>query len=249
MRLNIVIADDEAPAREELAYMLSQYEQVDKLTQAINGLDTIKKVKEQKPDILFLDMNMPDLNGLQVAEIIREWNPNLKIVFSTAYDQYAIPAFKLRAFHYMLKPYDEEDVEMIFRELGKIQVNTGASTTPPPQQIVTRSSVKLALELEEGIKYVSPIDVVYISKEGKHVQVHLRENAYTVSYNLCDLEDKLEQFGFFRCHKSYLVNLDKVAELKSWVNGAYNLMMNDARKNVIPVSRNYIKSLRLKLEI
>jgi two-component system response regulator LytT len=244
---NIVIADDEAPAREELVYLLEQCEDVDKVTPASSGMDAIKKVKEQAPDVLFLDMDMPDLNGLQVAEIVGEINPQVKVVFSTAYDQYAIHAFKLRAFHYMLKPYDEEDLAIVFQELRKIRMQNGSGVLAHPSTGMT--SVKLALELDEGITYVSPKDIMYISKELKHVQVHLRDKAYCVTYTLSELEQKLEPFGFFRCHKSYLVNLASIAEMKTWVNGAYNLLMDDARRSCIPVSRNYVKLLRLKLEI
>lgn len=249
MGWNIVIADDEEPAREELIYLLESSEEVDKVTAAVGGMDAIKKVKELAPDVLFLDMDMPDLNGLQVAEIVGEMNPQVKIVFSTAYDQYAVHAFKLRAFHYMLKPYDEEDIAIVFRELRKIQPQnrSAAAALSPPASIKT--SVKLALELDEGIRYVSPKDIMYISKEVKNVQVHLHDKAYIVSYTLSELEQKLEPYGFFRCHKSYLVNLAAISEMKTWVNGAYNLLMEDAGRSTIPVSRNYVKQLRLKLEI
>lgn len=247
MGWNVIIVDDEAPAREELAYLLEKIPDVDRITQAVGGMDAIRKVKEQAPDLLFLDMEMPDINGLQVAEIVGRSNPQMKIVFSTAYDQYAIEAFKLRAFHYMLKPYDEEDLNIIFRELGKKRLETdptGGSSTA-----VGLTSVKLALELEEGIKYVSPKDIIYISKEGKYVQVHTAHSTYDVTYPLFELEQKLEPFGFFRCHKSYIVNLASIVELRTWVNGAYNLYMDDLSKSVVPVSRNYVKTLRLKLEI
>lgn len=250
MGWNIVIADDEEPAREELIYLLESSEEVDKVTAATGGMDAIKKVKELAPDVLFLDMDMPDLNGLQVAEILAEMNPQVKIVFSTAYDQYAIHAFKLRAFHYMLKPYDEEDIAMVFRELRKIQPqNSAVAATALSQSASIKTSVKLALELDEGIRYVSPKDIMYISKEVKHVEVHLHDKAYIVSYTLSELEQKLEPYGFFRCHKSYLVNLAAISEMKTWVNGAYNLLMEDAGRSTIPVSRNYVKQLRLKLEI
>ncbi|MFC5448538.1 LytR/AlgR family response regulator transcription factor [Paenibacillus aestuarii] len=249
MGWNIVIADDEAPAREELVYLLENCEEVDKVTAATGGMDAIKKVKEQAPDVLFLDMDMPDLNGLQVAEIVADIHPQTKIVFSTAYDQYAIHAFKLRAFHYMLKPYDEEDIAIVFRELRKIQQPNDTAPGAPSGTSSMKTSVKLALELEEGIIYVFPKDIIYISKELKHVEVHLYDRAYHVSYTLTELEMKLEPYGFFRCHKSYLVNLAAISEMKSWVNGAYNLMMEDAARSSIPVSRNYVKQLRLKLEI
>ncbi|OXM84206.1 LytR/AlgR family response regulator transcription factor [Paenibacillus rigui] len=252
MEWKVVIADDEAPAREELAYLLEQIPEVVQVIQAAGGMDAIKKVKEHSPDLLFLDMEMPDLSGLQVAEIIHELSPQIKLIFSTAYDHYAIEAFKLRAFHYILKPYDDNDVFAVFRELRRINESTaaaGAAADVDGSKLQQTCSVKLALEIEGGIKYISPKDIIYISKEGKHVQVHTREQAYEVVYTLQDLEQKLESYGLFRCHKSYLIQMDAILELKSWVNGAYNVTMDDKQQSVIPVSRNYVKDLRLKLEI
>nr|WP_275691090.1 LytTR family DNA-binding domain-containing protein [Paenibacillus aceris] len=149
----------------------------------------------------------------------------------------------------MLKPYDEEDIAIVFRELRKTQPRSDAASASQSRTLSAKTSVKLALELDEGIIYVSPKDIMYISKEIKHVQVHLYDKAYIVSYTLSELEQKLEPYGFFRCHKSYLVNLASISEMKTWVNGAYNLLMEDAGRSTIPVSRNYVKLLRLKLEI
>lgn len=248
----VVVADDEAPAREELAYLIEQVPEVIQVIQATGGMDAIKKVKEHEPNVLFLDMEMPDLSGLQVAEIIHELSPRVRVVFSTAYDHYAIEAFKLRAFHYILKPYDDDDVAAVFRELRRAGAGTGmtgSSAEGEGTKAYQGCNVKLALEIEGGIKYISPRDIIYISKEGKHVQVHTRDGAYEVAYTLQDLEQKLEPYGLFRCHKSYLVQMEAIVELKSWVNGAYNVKMNDTLQSMIPVSRNYVKELRLKLEI
>ncbi|WP_025850143.1 LytR/AlgR family response regulator transcription factor [Paenibacillus ehimensis] len=247
MGWNVVIADDEAPSREELAYLLEQIADVSQVTQAVGGMDAIRKVKELTPDVLFLDMEMPDLSGLQVAQIVGELDPGVKIVFSTAYDHYAVDAFKLRAFHYILKPYDEDDLGAVFRELRQAAEKSFAPNSRKPA--AGDACVKLALELDDGIKYVSPKHIVYISKEGKRVQVHTLQDAYEVSYTLQELEQKLAPYGFFRCHKSYLVRLEAITELKSWVNGAYDVRMDDAVRSRVPVSRNYVKELRLKLEI
>ncbi|WP_282937011.1 LytTR family DNA-binding domain-containing protein [Paenibacillus sp. RC67] len=249
MGWTIVIADDEAPAREELAYLIEQVNDVDTVIQAVGGMDAIKKVKDCTPDLLFLDMEMPDLNGLQVAQVIAELNPQVKIVFSTAYDQYAVEAFKLRAFHYILKPYDDNDVSNVFKELQRVDQGKTVKVQTETMRPAQMACVKLALEVEGGIKYVSPRDVVYISKEGKHVLVHTKDKAYDAAYTLQDLEEKLTPYGFFRCHKSYLIHMEAIVELKSWVNGAYNVIMSDSQQSMVPVSRNYVKDLRLKLEI
>ncbi|AFC32943.1 two-component response regulator [Paenibacillus mucilaginosus 3016] len=244
MGYKVVIADDEAPAREELAYLTGQIPDVLSVVTASGGMEAVRRVQEEQPDLLFLDMDMPDLSGRQVAQLLAELQPGLKIVFSTAYDQYAVDAFKLRAFHYLLKPYDEEEVAEVFRELRKAAV----PVTPKPAA-AGGGCVKLALEVEGGIKYVFPAEVQYISKEGKHVLVHTGGGAYPVGYTLQELEQKLAPYGFFRCHKSYLVRLAAITELKSWINGAYDVRIDDEAGTTVPVSRNYVKELRLKLEI
>lgn len=180
MGWTVVIADDEAPAREELAYLLEQMEDVKLVVQAAGGMEAIRKVQEHSPDLLFLDMEMPDLNGMQAAQIVADMHPQVRVVFSTAYDQYAVDAFKLRAFHYMLKPYDEEDLRLIFRELRKERKSAEAGPSKAAAAS-GRARGKLALEVENGIKYVDPQDIKYIEKEGKYVQVHTGAEMYGVT--------------------------------------------------------------------
>lgn len=242
MGWKILVVDDEAPAREELIYLLQNVVGVEQIVQAKNGMDAIKLTKEIEPDLIFLDIEMPGLTGLQAAEVILELDVHTKIIFCTAYDQYAIEAFKLRAFHYILKPYDETDIQDIFRELQHMRKSSVAKSP-------NAAPIKLAVEVNGSTKYLSPKDIVYISKECKSVMVHSKDAAYGTNYTLHELEGKLESFCFFRSHKSYLVNLNHIVELKAWVNGAYNLMMDDTTKSSVPVSRNYVKELRLKLEI
>jgi two-component system response regulator LytT len=243
MGLKILIVDDEAPAREELSYLLQNVEEVEQIFQAKSGMDAIKLTKELEPDLIFLDIEMPGLTGLQAAEVIQELGVKSKVIFCTAYDQYAIEAFKLRAFHYLLKPYDEVNIEGIVQE---IQLTEKSSTVHSQHA----GPLKLAIDVNGSIKYLSPLEIIYISTEGKHVLIHAKDEIYkTNNYTLYELEGKLKSFSFFRSHKSYLVNLNHVVELKAWINGAYNLMMGDKSKSSVPVSRNYLRELRLKLEI
>jgi two-component system response regulator LytT len=243
MGLKILIVDDETPAREELAYLLHNVEEVEQIFQAKNGMEAIKLTKEIEPDLIFLDIEMPGLTGLQTAEVIHELGVKSKVIFCTAYDQYAIEAFKLRAFHYLLKPYDEANIQGILQEIRL----TEKSSTVHSQHA---GPLKLAIDVNDSIKYLSPLEIIYISTEGKHVLIHAKDVIYkTNNYTLYELEGKLKSFSFFRSHKSYLVNLNHIVELKAWINGAYNLIMGDKSKSSVPVSRNYLRELRLKLEI
>ncbi|UOF89079.1 LytTR family DNA-binding domain-containing protein [Fodinisporobacter ferrooxydans] len=237
-----MIVDDEEPAREELLYMLGQIPQVKVIGETAIGMDAIKKAKELKPEFVFLDIQLPDLSGLQVAELIREMDLNVEIVFITAYDHFAVEAFKLRAFHYILKPYDFEDLQQVFAMYGK-------EMNPKAKFSAVSSTSKLAVEIEDDIKYLSPHEIVYIVKEGRGVVIHTAIEKYEAQYTLQKLEEKLAPYSFIRTHKSYLVNLGHVKEMRAWFNGSYNVYMDDPGHSTVPVSRNYVKELRHRLEL
>jgi two-component system response regulator LytT len=242
MAWRVLVVDDEKPAREELQYLLGQIPQVKVVGESEIGMDAIKKTKELKPDFIFLDIQLPDLTGLQVAELIREMELGVEIVFVTAYDHFAIEAFKLRAFHYILKPYELEDLRQVFVMYGK-EMNQKVKSPKVP------STPKLAIEIEDDIKYLSPKDIVYIVKEGRSVVIHTAKEKYEAQYTLQQLEEKLGPYSIIRTHKSYLVNLEHVKEMRAWFNGSYNVYMDDPSRSIVPVSRNYVKELRLKLEL
>jgi two-component system, LytTR family, response regulator LytT len=241
MKIRVLIVDDEKPAREELAYMLGEINDIELLGEAATGMEAVKKTKELKPDLLFLDIGLPDLSGLQVAELLKEFDFSIQIVFLTAYDQFAIEAFKLRAFHYLLKPYDSEDL---------VEVLDAFKTLQQENQLKTdHSRNKLAIETENGITYLSPKEIYFIEKQGREVIIHTRAEQIKATFTLNDLFEKLEMFSFFRTHKSYLVNLDYIKELRAWFSGSYNLIMEDAKQSEVPVSRNYVKELRNRIEL
>lgn len=241
MTVRVFIVDDEQPAREELAFMLGEISEVLLIGEASTGMEAVKKAKELKPDLMFLDIQLPDLTGLQVAELLNEFDFAIQIVFLTAYDHFAIEAFKLRAFHYLLKPYDLEDLIEVFDTysdmLKENQLKTGQTKN------------KLAIETENGITYLSPKEIYFIEKQGREVIIHTKTAKMKALFTLSELFEKLERFSFFRTHKSYLVNLEHIKELRAWFSGSYNLSMNDQEQSEVPVSRNYVKDLREKVEL
>lgn len=241
MATRVLIVDDELPAREELAYMLGEIPDVELIGEAATGMEAVKKAKELRPDLLFLDIQLPDLTGLQVAELLNEFDFTIQIVFLTAYDHFAIDAFKLRAFHYLLKPYDLEDLLEVF--------DTYTNKLKETQFQSAQTKTKLAIETENGISYLSPSEIYFIEKQGREVIIHTKTEKIQALFTLNELFEKLERFSFFRTHKSYLVNLEHIKELRTWFSGSYNLIMNDEPQSEVPVSRNYVKSLREKVEL
>lgn len=241
MTVRVLIVDDEQPAREELVYMLGEIQGAALIGEASTGMEAVKKAKELKPDLMFLDIHLPDLTGLQVAELLNEFDFAIQIVFLTAYDHFAIEAFKLRAFHYLLKPYDLEDLIEVF--------DTYSDVLKENQLKAGQTKNKLAIETENGISYLSPKEIYFIEKQGREVIIHTKIEKIKALFTLNELFEKLERFSFFRTHKSYLVNLEHIKELRTWFSGSYNLIMNDQYQSEVPVSRNYVKDLREKVEL
>ncbi|WML43024.1 LytTR family DNA-binding domain-containing protein [Neobacillus sp. PS3-40] len=241
MKIRVLIVDDEQPAREELAFMLGEISTVELIDEAASGMEAIKKAKEFKPDLIFLDIQLPDLTGLQVAELINEYEFPVQIVFLTAYDHFAIEAFKLRAFHYLLKPYDLEDIIQVFDTYSSLLKENQLKTDQPKH--------KLAIETQKGFIYLSPKEIFFIEKQGREVIIHTKTEKITATYTLNELLEKLGPFSFFRTHKSYLVNLEHIKELRAWFSGSYNLIMHNKEQSEVPVSRNYVKDLRVRIEL
>lgn len=241
MTIRILIVDDEQPAREELAFMLGEISTVELIGEASTGMEAVKKAKDLKPDLMFLDIQLPDLTGLQVAELINEFDFPIQIVFLTAYDHFAIKAFKLRAFHYLLKPYDLEDIIQVF--------DTYSDLLKENELKRSQTKNKLAIETQNGFIYLQPKDIFYIEKQGREVIIQTETEKIKALFTLNELFEKLKPFSFFRTHKSYLVNLEHIKELRAWFNGSYNLVMDDKEHSEVPVSRNYVKDLRVRIEL
>ncbi|MGM9985685.1 MAG: LytR/AlgR family response regulator transcription factor [Bacillaceae bacterium] len=236
--MKIMIVDDEKPSRDEMRYVLENSGQAISVIEADCGYEALRKIQEEKPAVVFLDINLPDLTGLQVVELLGKERENITIIFVTAYDQYAIEAFRLRAYHYLLKPFHDEDILTILLAIKREQKT----------KVMTEG--KLALEVDDRIVYVNPKEILYITKkkDDKKVCILTKSGAYECTITLVELEQKLEAYCFQRVHKSILVNTTYIQELHPFFNGAYNVYLQDV-KEPIPVSRNYVKKLRGKLEI
>jgi len=267
--ISAVIADDESLARDELAYLLRQFADIKIIGEATEGREALEKILTLKPDVAFLDIHMPNVDGLAVARKLLEEGQDLMIVFATAYDKHAIQAFEVNAIDYLLKPFDEERVlktverirqrakkqqnnakdEMLnnsLRELLKKMAGENVSTGVGQQ---TLKISKLAVQGEESVVLIDPRDILYIYRENRDVFIKTTEKVYLTKLTLQTLEEKLVGFPFFRSHRSYLVNLKFAHELVPWFNGAYTLILNDEKRSKIPVSRAYVKALKDVLEI
>lgn len=268
--ISVVIADDEALARDELTYLLQQCEDIKIVGEATQGTEALEKILALKPDVAFLDIHMPKLDGLSVARKLLEVDQRLMIVFATAYDQHAIQAFEVNAVDYLLKPFDEERVlktverirqrvrnlnsdlqkETLNKSLmGLLEKMAGESVPSVTGQFQAQQISKLAVQGEESVVLIDPKDILYVYRKDRDVFIKTSNKVYSTKYTLQALEEKLANYPFFRSHRSYLVNLNFVQELVPWFNGAYTLILNDEKRSEVPVSRAYVKGLKKVLKI
>lgn len=239
--IKVVVVDDERYAREELTYLLEQHTGIDVVGEADSGESAIMKAIQLQPDVLFLDVEMPKLNGMEAAKALMELKKVPLIVFATTYPQFAAEAFRINAVDYLLKPYDEEQVKQtIIRIQDKLL---------PKENLETISRLgKLAIEMDGEIEYIPIRDIFYMYRDEKVTKVITAKQEYDLRTSLKELESKLTPFSFFRIHKGYIVNLLHVKKLTPWFNGAYQLEL-EGRSEKLSVSRNYVRDLRQQLEV
>jgi len=243
MPIRVMIAEDERLAREELYYLLQQEGDVELLPFATNGRELLEMVEEHKPDVVFLDIKMPEMEGGQAARMLAARKEQPLIVFSTAYEEYAVDAFKLHAVDYLLKPTDPTRLrDTMQRVRERLEKNKNEHTLP------LKYGAKLLVEENNRLVVIDPATIVYAARDERNVRIHTQKQVYTARMTLVQLEEKLAMYDFYRTHKSYLVNLQYVSELEPWFNGAYNLILKNEEQFRIPVSRSAVKDLLKKLE-
>lgn len=239
--INILIVDDERYSRQELVHLLGQFQTVNVCGEADSGESAVVKAVQLHPDVVFLDVEMPGMNGMEAARALHELKKPPHIVFATAYPEFAAEAFRYEAIDYLLKPYDEEQLHQTVQRLEKL-MQVSIKEEPPLKK------GKLSVELEGEIHYLDPDDILFIFRDEKVSRIVVKNGEYEVKIALKELESRLSSFSFFRIHKGYLVNLHYVTRLTPWFNGAYQLELKGFEEK-LSVSRNYVKALRTQLEL
>ncbi len=237
--MKIAIIDDEPYSREEMKHLLSHYSWVEIVGEASSAEKGLEIILTKEPDVLFLDIEMPGMSGVELAEALQKMKKRPEIVFATAYPDYALKAFRVDAIDYLVKPFDEEQLNHTMDRLAKVIT---------PAEVETKSLGKLAVHDEDKIVFIEPRDILFISREVRETLIRTERKKYTCRFSLKELEEKLHTYPFFRVHKSYLVQLPFVEELIPWGSGVYQLKVQGVEE-AIPVSRNYVKELRERLEL
>jgi two-component system LytT family response regulator/two-component system response regulator LytT len=266
MDMRAVLVDDEQLARDELGYLLGQVGGVDIIGQAGHGVEALTTIEQLQPDVVFLDIQMPGLNGFEVARRMVENHATAHIIFVTAFDQHAIEAFEVNAVDYLLKPVDparlEVAVERARRRLAAErpadQANgNGANVNPADleriiQLVTERQSrrERLAIKVGERFLLVQSEEIIYASLADEGITVVTSQHSGTSNYRTLDeLQEHLDASVFWRVHRSHLVNINKIKEIVPWFSRNYILRMKDEKATEIPVSRTQTRRLREYLKL
>jgi two-component system response regulator LytT len=258
MRISALVVDDEQPAREELCFLLSQAGDVEVVGQADNGIAALGLLEDLEPDVVFLDVQMPGLTGFEVARQVATRAAAPHVVFVTAFDQYAVDAFQVNAVDYLLKPVDPARLEQALgrarRRLESLRTNelSREALAQIVEAVAARQSRRSQVVVKVGDRMllVQADDVIYASVNEDEVSVVASQVTGTSNHRTLDeLQAQLDDKLFWRVHRSYLVNINKIKEIVPWFSRNFILRMRDARSTEIPVSRAQSKRLREYLQI
>jgi len=255
MELRALVVDDEQLARDELCFQLSQLGGVAVAGQAANGVEAIGALEQLRPDIVFLDIQMPGLSGFEVARHVAAKGLSSQIVFVTAYDQYAVEAFEVNAVDYVLKPVERPRLEEALRRARR-RLDAQAPLNEHIEKIVRLMGERqqrrgqVAVKVGERFLLVQAEDVIYASLNGDTIAIVTGQVAGTSNYRTLDeLQASLDPQTFWRVHRSHLVNINKIKEIVPWFSRNYILRMKDGKGSEIPVSRSQTKRLRDYLKL
>jgi two-component system LytT family response regulator/two-component system response regulator LytT len=254
MAINTLIVDDEKPARDELAFLLKGFPEINVIGQGKNGVEAVSLIKEHSPDLVFLDVQMPGLDGFGVLKKLVEKKMRVPhVVFATAFDHYAVQAFDVNAVDYVLKPFDKARISKAIARARKametqipaaerleqlvLQLGAGKPVSSPPVKLLVKSQQRMLL--------VDAEDLIWASIQDGAISVMAKDTEGSSNYRtLEELNAALDSDSFWRPHRSFLVNIHHIKEVVPWFKSSYMLKMNDKKQTEIPVSRAQTKRLR-----
>ena len=257
MKISALIVDDEQPARDELSYLLKQIPDVEVIGQGKNGVEAVSLIRELGPDLVFLDVQMPGLDGFGVIKKLLDRNARLPyFIFVTAYDHYAVRAFEVNAVDYLLKPIERNRLNKALQRVsGMLEASEAAfqKLDRLVHMIEERPSVqstKLVVKSGNRMVLVDSSDIIYATIEDGVIRIVTKDldgqsNFRTVE----ELQNNLDPNIFWRAHRSYLVNINRIKEVVPWFKSSYQLKMQDRRETEIPVSRAQTRRLRELLNL
>ncbi|MCI7596556.1 MAG: LytTR family DNA-binding domain-containing protein [Lachnospiraceae bacterium] len=244
--MKIAVIDDERPARKELIHQILAAMPDSQIEEADSGSSAIDLISQKEFDLLFIDINLNDMEGTALASAAKKLLPHAQIVFATAYSQYAVKAFELEVNNYILKPFDPLRVKTVLEKCQRDMEawSNSAQTAVLASPAFSSVSGRMPVNMNKTIVLVDIDKIVYLETSGRSCIIHTTEQDYTENLLLGEYEKRLTPYGFCRIHKSFLVNLKYIAEMFPWANNSLALKMQGFEQNILPISREKLKLLR-----
>ena len=239
--MRVLVVDDEPLVRSELVYALGRVGGELEVTEAPDAVEALRELAGAQYDVVFLDISLPGLGGLEATKIINALPSPPAVVFVTAHDGYAVDAFELAAFDYVVKPVSEA---RLARTLERLRASREIAA-PAARPIA--NPARVALEDGERTRLVKTAEIRYVQANGHLVTARLFDGELRWKGSLADAASRLEPGGFLRVHRAYLVNPERVVEVEPFFGGSYLLRVDDKSRSEVPVSRNYLPAVRKAL--
>lgn len=265
--MTCIIIDDEQPAREELVYLLSDYDDIRILDQADSASKAISSIKKNQPDFIFLDIHMPGKSGFDVIPEIIKMNCPPLVIFVTAYDQYAVKAFEKNAIDYIMKPFSQNRLEQSLdrvRNLLALKNEDQKNKDQKNKELIHKNHTalvetaqqinkikKISVELNGRLQLINPDDIMFCQYADKKISVYANDEIYTLygMQTMDQLELHLKAYSFFRSHRNTIINFDYIKEFSPWFHGKYHITMNDQKKTEMIIPRERVRLFKQHLGI
>jgi len=238
MELKVLIGDDDSGIRLVLKKAIEKVEGFNLVGEAADGEAALFLFQSLKPDIVFLDVEMPKLTGIQCATKIMDMDPKTKIIFATAHEEYMPEAFQVYAFDYLVKPFK---IERIFQSLERIKALNTHVEDVSVNKIIKQVKVldKLLIKNKEGISFVDMKDIIIIQREDRNTVIYTKDNSYITSEGLSELEERLDKAMFLRSHKSYIINLEMITNIYPYGRWTYCIKLKNTNKDALITHDKY----------
>lgn len=228
--MNCIIVDDEYPAIEELKYFIQNFSNIKIEREFTDAIEALQFLEKNHIDVIFLDINMPRLDGMALGRIIGKFAKKIKIIFITAYREHAAEAFEIEAFDYLLKPYSEE---RIINTLNRLEQSSNEKN-PISRITLWKDNKMVVINIE---------DIIYCEADERDTLIYTQKDKYRTKMSISEFYRKLPNDIFFKTHRSYIVNINKIAEIIPWFNNTYIVKVKGSDSE-IPVSRNNINDFK-----
>ena len=240
--IRVLLVDDESLAREMLREMLHDDPLVTIVGESCNGVEALEAIRTHSPDLIFLDVQMPELGGFEVLEALGKDIP--RVIFVTAYDQYAVRAFEVHALDYLLKPFDQERFDISWqRARAQILRDRHGGTDQRILALLEEMKAgskyleRLVIKASGRIYFLETAEIDWIEAEGNYVSVHSGKKSHLLRETISSLEAQLDPKRFLRIHRSSIVRIDRIQELQPWFHGEYRIILHNGTQ--LTLSRNY----------